>query len=188
MNRIPDEAESEVREARRVIVVYESTTAREGAAHFCGELAGQYSNEPEFHIEWWPFTLVAEAGQCGELAGKAAGADFVVFAVSPQGDLPRELKLWIEDWLAKRGEREGTLVGLMEQHPSPFEIASLKEIYLRHVAHRAGLDYLSHVPPRKSKTLPDSLDSYQQRAGQITSVLDEILHSPPSSTPPPALR
>ncbi len=128
--------------------------------------------KPNFRSNGGRLSFLIDSAQATELADKAAYADYVVFASACEGDLPRELKIWIEGWLTKRGEREGTLVGLMEQHTRPFEIASLKEIYLRHVAHRAGLDYLSHVPSRKSKALPNSLDSYQERARQMTSVLD----------------
>lgn len=187
LRRIPDEFGSEIRENRRVIVIYDDAVAREWAVHFCGELAEQSQNEAKLQIEWWPFVILTGSTQGAELTEKAADADYLVFASACEGDLPREVKIWIEGWLARRGDREGTLVGLIEQQ-TPFEIATLKEIYLRHVAHRAGLDYLSHVPPRKSKALPNSIDSYYQRARQMTSVLDEILRSSPSSTPPPTLR
>ena len=91
----------------------------------------------------------------------------------------------MERWICQRSEREGALVGLVlaDRHSRPGEIACLKEIYLRHAAHRAGMDYLSQVPPVLPKAMPDSLDMYRERAGQVTSVLDEILRTglPPSA-------
>lgn len=112
-----------------------------------------------------------------QAAERAAGADLIVFAMTGSGDLPQEIKLWIEEWLGKRTAHEGALVGLVETESGPCPIACLKEIYLRHVAHRAGMDYLSHEPPTAQKAIPDSLDSFNQRAGQMTTVLDEILHT-----------
>jgi hypothetical protein len=46
------------------------------------------------------------------------------------------------------------------------------------------MDYLKHVPQDITLSLPDSLDSYTQRADQLTSLLDDILHQ---QSPPPNL-
>jgi hypothetical protein len=94
--------------------------------------------------------------------------------------------LWIEDWLNKRGEHEGALVGLLDYDDGPQHVATFREIYLRHVARRAGMDYLSHAPPTTRRAIPDSIDSFSERAGRMTSVLDDILHKHPH-TPPPML-
>ena len=116
---------------------------------------------------------------------KAATADMILFSMSSAGDLPHEVKLWIERWLNRRSEREGALIGLVTDRPAnPFEIASLKEVYLRHTAHRAKMDYLSHEIPTARKAIPDSIDSYNRRAGQMTSVLDQILRNQPTPSIP----
>jgi hypothetical protein len=39
------------------------------------------------------------------------------------------------------------------------------------------MDYLSHVPPMIPRIIPDSLESFNQQAEQVTSLLDEILHA-----------
>jgi hypothetical protein len=46
------------------------------------------------------------------------------------------------------------------------------------------MDYLNHVPQDISLSIPESLDSYTQRADQVTSLLDDILHQ---QVPPPPL-
>ena len=86
-------------------------------------------------------------------------------------------KLWIERWLGKRREREGAIVGLVSGQTAPCATAGLKEIYLRHIAHRAGMDYLSRTTPTAPFAMPDSLDSFCNRARQVTSVLDDILRT-----------
>ncbi|HET7626035.1 MAG TPA: hypothetical protein VFM25_12300 [Verrucomicrobiae bacterium] len=136
-------------------------------------------------MHWYGFDILRNTAGATEMINKAAQADLLVFSFSSQGDFPQELKLWIERWLGKRCEREGSLVGLVTdriQSVCPF--ASLKEIYLRHTALRAGMDYLSHVPPSAGKVIPDSLDSFSQRAGQMTSVLGGILQSQPAVAVP----
>jgi hypothetical protein len=177
--------ESPVVEKQRVVVVYETPSARERAIECCSDLPGQQSSVSGPQIDCYSFVHLLEVAHANDAADKAATADLIIFAVTAAGDLPGEVKLWIERWLNQRSEREGAIVGLLTDRPAhPSDIASLKEIYLRHTAHRAGLDYLSHVTLTACRAMPDSLDSFSQRAGQITSVLDQILHTHTPVVPP----
>jgi len=182
---MPDGPESKLKKPGRIIVVYENSAAREHAIRSSHELAGALSAEAGFHVDWWSFDSLCDSAFGSGAASRAAAADLLIFAITPAGDLPQEIKSWMERWICQRSEREGALVGLVlaDRHSRPGEIACLKEIYLRHAAHRAGMDYLSQVPPALPKAMPDSLDMYRERAGQVTSVLDEILRTglPPSA-------
>ena len=158
--------------------MYENLESREQAISFCEAFTKQSGAAAVLGVSCFAFDSLSVPAKSAEAVKNAVQADLIVFAVTSAGDLPREVKLWTENWLGKRGEREGALVGLVSgDAANPCEIACLKEVYLRHLAHRAGLDYLSHVPPMISREIPDSLDSFNQRAGQVTSVLDEILHT-----------
>jgi hypothetical protein len=167
---------------RSIVVIYESPAAREQALQFDDSLPAQCRSHKTSNIHWCPFDSLRNPTVAGDTAAKSARADIIVFALDSGGDLTEEVKLWIESWLNKRGVREGAVIGLVKHEPGASEVPCLKEIYLRHVAHRAGMDYLLHVPPVATKALPDSPDSITRRAGQITSVLNEILHTHP---PPP---
>jgi len=178
---MPEPIESAAPPKRRVVAVYENNPAREHALRFCDDLAGKPS---DLDIHWCAFNVLRDPQHGTEAANRAATADMILFAVTSEGDLPGEVKLWIERWLNRRGEREGALVGLVMDRPdSPFEIATRKEIYLRHTARRAQMDYLSHENPTPRKAMPDSLDSFSQRADEMTSVLDQILQTRPIAPP-----
>lgn len=182
VKRSPDAIGSDLKEQRLIVVVYENNAAREHAMRSAPDLAESSQCETASIVQWWSFAGLSDSARAAEAAIKAAAADVVIFAISPAGDLPREIKLWTENWIAKRSEREGAIVGLVAGHVSPGELACLKEIYLRHMAHRARMDYLREVPSALARAMPDSLDSYRERARQVTSVLDEILRS---GSPPP---
>jgi hypothetical protein len=183
-NRSKDGVESDLKQRKQIVVVYEDGAAREYAVRSAPHLVESHPLETSTVVEWWSFARLSESEGAGEAAISAAAADLLIFVVSPAGDLPEELKLWIENWIARRSEREGTIIGMMAGSASPGEIACLKEIYLRHVAHRAGMDYLSQVPSAWGRAMPDSLESYGDRARQVTSLLDEILRS---GSPPPGV-
>jgi hypothetical protein len=167
-----------------VVVVYEDATTRERAVTFCDQLVSQYWETYEFDVSWWPFTLLNAAPATEEAAEKAAQADLIVFSATPEGDFPLPVKAWVERWLSRRGEREGMLVGLMEQLADGGDQEGAKHCYLRKAARRGAMDYLTRVPPDISLAIPDSFDAYTERAAQVTSLLDGILHQPP---PPPRL-
>ena len=174
--------QNELRTAKAVVVVYEDSSIRERAVHFCGRLI-EAQRSPELNLEWCSFPVLNEPALAHAAVEKAARADVVVFAMDARGDLPEPVKLWIEKWLNKRGEREGAIVGLLHRDESWQGVASFREIYLRHAARRAGMDYLSHAAPTLRRAMPDSLDSFSERAGRVTSVLDGILQARPYSQP-----
>lgn len=160
--------------------MYENPSVREHAAQFCDLLSEQSAR---LEVTWWSFALLENAIGARDAAQRAAAAELVVFAFTAGGDLPAEVKRWVENWLGRRSEHEGAIIGLAERETGPGDIASPKEIYLRHVAHRAGMDYLAHATATASRALPDSLDSFNARAVQMTAVLDQILRT--RSVPPP---
>ena len=171
--------------AGSVIVLYENPAARELAAGFCEKFARESCADAGLGVNWYSFEDLTVPASMEAAADVAVGADLLAFSVTASGDLPAAIKLWTEIWRRRRGQREGWVVGLvLEDGTELRRVAGLKEIYLRHLAHRAGMDYLSHFPAKILKAIPDSLDSFNRRAEQITQVLDEILQTRFVSVPP----
>lgn len=166
-----------------IVVVYETPAIREHAVGFCERLAREQESAVHSEMNWWSFRLLSNSIAGEDAAQHAAAADVAIFAMDAAGDLPDEIKWWIEKWLNKRGEREGALVGLLARDEPAADVASFREIYLRNIARRAGMDYLSHSAPTTARAIPDSLDSFTDRAGQVTSVLDDILHAQTHTAP-----
>lgn len=169
-----------------IVVVYEDAAARERAVAFCDQLVSRYWAELEFNLSWWSFAGLEDAGSAKDAAEKAVCADLVAIAAEPEGDFPQPVKSWVETWLTQRGDREGMLVGLLELVAGTGSLEGQKHHYLRHAAHHGAMDYLTHVPQDISLSIPESLDSYTQRADQVTSLLDDILRqqAPPPHLPP----
>ena len=124
------------------------------------------------------FSAQADPNAARDAHAKARGADVIVFATRPEGPVPGTVTNWVERCLAHRTDREGTLAGLIDSSTVLTGWAAEKHAWLRSVAHRAGMDYLTQVPQEITRPIPDSLESFSERAQQVTSVLDEILHKP----------
>jgi hypothetical protein len=169
------EAGAEAKAAWSVVAVYEDNAAREQAVDFCDQLVKRFWAQFEFDVSWWSFGLLQKDAVAIEAAAKAAQADLVIISSVQREDLPTPVKRWIESWRGRRGDREGILAGLLgPELAGRWEAA--KHYYLRQVAHQAAMDYLTQVPQNISRGIPESLESYSERAAQVTSVLDEILH------------
>ena len=163
-----------------VAVLYENAETREAGVAFCDCLVQKFWSQFGFDVSWWPFSLLADAGASTEALKTAAGANVIVFASSGDSELPEHVRNWVEQWVLLRGEREGTLVGLpVATSVQPGGHTQI-DLFLRGVAHRAGLDYLTQVPQNLCEPIPDSPESCSERADTVTSVLDEILHRPQS--------
>jgi hypothetical protein len=165
-----------------VVVVYQNTDLRQQAVKFCNSLVDRFWQKQSFELNWWSFAQLAGSQTAALAADKAASADLIVFAARPETELPFEVMAWMESWVSRRGDREGELIGLLDPGAEVLSEGTERFVYLRSAAHRAGMDYLTEVPESIRIHIPDSLDSYSERADCVTSVLDEILHH--SAAPP----
>jgi hypothetical protein len=162
-----------------VVVVYESAEMRELAEAFLDRLMKRHWAKLNFDVGWWSFELLGEAESAKPAASKSARADLVLFAARPQKELPFHVRSWAEIWISERSEREGILIGLPTPDLGDPPEAATTRTYLRTLARRAGMDYLTEFPEELAHAIPESLEIYAERANQVTDVLDEILHQPP---------
>jgi hypothetical protein len=168
-----------------VVIVYENNAARDEATRFCNQLVEKFWSQCEFDLSWLSFEKLHTLKFATEAARKAAEADLVIFSAQPEGDMPIAIEAWIEHWLSQRREREGALVGLLGQQPGRAPELAGKHVFLRRIANRAGMDYLTQVPETFGYPIPDSIESCADRAHRVTGVLDEILHQQPA---PPTVK
>ena len=170
--------------AGSVVIVYEDPAACERAVGFCDQLVNRFWAGFEFNLSWCSFAQLENAVSANAAAEKATLADLIVFAANPEGDFPWAVKGWVETWLSQRGEREGMLVALLASRGGAGGQEGEKHHFLRNAAHHGAMDYLTELPHDIARSIPDSLDSYAERADQVTHLLDNILHQP---QPPPSL-
>jgi len=162
-----------VKERCEVLIIYEDAITRAEAVRFCDALVQKFWSKNNFQIEWCPFSDLQSKTSAFNFAEIAATAHILIFALRPEAGLTWDLHAWVESWLTLRGEKEGTLIGLLDTIAG--ESGGIY-CFLRQTAHRAGMDYLTQMPNTILDPISDSLDSYTQRAVEVTSILDGILH------------
>ena len=163
----------------RVAVVYEDSKARARAVQLCDLLVERFWSLYSFDLSWWSFEDLKREQVANTAAASAAGVDLLIFSTHADTSVPPEIEHWNDAWLAQRNRREGWLLGLVSEGKA----AETKHDYLRKAAHHAGMDYLTELPADLPHRFSDSMESYTQRAQQMSGVLEQILrahHTPPS--------
>ena len=166
-----------MRKTLTIVVIHDNSAGRVQATLACDRLVERFWSECEFEVNWWPCDILSQHHSATEAMSKAITADIILFAFQSATELPNAVKEWIETWLSQRGEREGALVDLASRADQAHETAANRHFYLRQVAHRGGMDYLTREPQNLTWSCPDSLDAFAARADKMTTVLDQILHT-----------
>lgn len=161
-----------------VVTVDEGARARKTAIEFCESLIQRFWRRFDFEVSSWSFSDLERPEACSEAARKAVAADIIVFATEMGHALPWYIQGWIEQWVAERKEKEGSLAALWVPNLAP---ENHHLAYLRKVAHRAGMNFLTQVPEHIPDPLSDCPEVYAARAREMTSVMDDILRQPTPS-------
>lgn len=143
----------------------------------CDNMVSRFWPEMEFQMHWCSFDQLATTDIADAAARRAALANIIIIATGVETALPDNVKVWMDEWCHQRHGREGALIALVEGSP---EIPTNAVIHqdLRNLAHRAGLDYLTHEPAFAPAPLPDESAWFNHKAAEMSSVLESILDRP----------
>jgi hypothetical protein len=101
-----------------------------------------------------------------------------LFSAHARRELPSVVEKWIETWLPGRGDLDGVLVAMIGTAEDELKGLSPIQVYLREVAQRGNMDYLSQTVGAPVNELKTSIETITKRAEKVTSLLDGILHHP----------
>jgi hypothetical protein len=169
-----DNTESRRSATWQVFVGFDDQQAQQSASEICDFLTQHFGDEFEFEVQLCDLNCLGEPGKQREAIEQAASAKILVFATSAKQSPTPPVLEWMEGLCAQRRAREGALVGLVCRN-APEELRDEIEIQLRQVAHRAGLDYLTHAPDCRALRIPNESEWVDARAAQLTGVLESIL-------------
>jgi len=165
---------SDSADAMAVAVAYADKATRERAMLLCDHLVDKLWQDVDFEITWWKFDYLNDQRIASDAADAARQADMVIFSAEADRELTPAVQGWIESWAARRESREGALVALIGNDNGPANGTGPVHIYLRGVARRAEMDYLSNLPDSLSEQVSGSVQSISPRSAPAPSTLDRI--------------
>jgi hypothetical protein len=126
----------------QVVVAYEDEFSRDRAMRVSQSLNQRFAGEIIFSFTWWRFRYLEDQDIALVARHYASAADIIIFSTRTPGLFALPVMNWIESWTAARRKRFGLLVPLVGSPNIPSQLFSTKQFYLRHVADRAGMDFL----------------------------------------------
>ena len=162
------------------VVLYEDHATRDRAMEVCDRLVHKFWADVEFDFNWWRFDFLNDSALANDAVRLAARSELILLAAHAGRELPPPVKNWIENWLPMREPGFGVLVAMIGTEEDRLRGLSPIHVYLREAAQRANMDYLPQVIDAPLGKLDASIETISKRAEKVTSLLDNILHRPPT--------
>jgi hypothetical protein len=142
-SRVTDpQAWQQWREASRLalLATFEDSVTGMRVKDFCQDLSRNLGQQCQIIERVWLFSTF-RLRELQEIAAEEASAsDLVIISVHQAGDLPDEVKGWIDLWLSHKGDRRAVLLALFD---AAYEgVPGPTQAYLQDVARRGGMKFL----------------------------------------------
>src|SRR4051794_7290746 len=160
----------------RAVIAHENDpSSGELANQLCRAMEREFGGDLGFEFGWWTFDRLADSKELHAAAEDAAEADLILFSVHAGNELPRPVQEWIEAGLARRRKTGGAVAILIGPAQAPRAANWPIDCYLRYLAERAAMDFWVSTPFETSEPMPDSLNTFIERAHEVSAVLEKIL-------------
>lgn len=159
----------------QVVLVYEDFSTGLRARRVFGEVVNQCPFGIDVDLELWRIELLHEPALFERAVNESAKADIVFLSAHGQDELPAAVKLWLQHWLARKGDKPGALAVSLDPgvRSSAAEARTLE--FLQVVARPAGVEVFLHYCQAHPLEPEFSLERTRPRAGRRTSVPEELL-------------
>jgi len=134
----------------KVVIIYEDGSTGKRAKLFYDKLIHQLEDECVFSLQLWSFQVLAIPEIRKPAANSIAEADFVIFSLRGEAELPPRLRMWIETWPRQFFDRDPMLIALVDKTTARDSRNALTLAYLRGVAQTNRMHFWSHFPLDKN--------------------------------------
>ena len=155
-HRSPSSSGSKVIPVFRAVIVYEDLGTAWLAKQAYDFLVANLTHEWRVTRQMWKFDLLC-LPELRELAVEdAVQADVIVVSCRGDGELPADVRAWIEMWLSSRAQAVA-LIALLDCPPAQAGHARATQDYLERVAHRAQVEFFAWPQglPKLESLVPD---------------------------------
>src|SRR4051794_10180347 len=158
-----------------VVIAYEDFAAGKHAKETYDYLVHHLGREFEFENQMWKFDVLGNP-KMKEMAVKdAATADLIIISTHGVGDLPREVKSWIDHWVEHKGSAMA-LVTLVDRPPGENGEVPPIRTYLQRVARKAKMDFFAQPDDWPDKDEDFSMQQISERAQRTSTLMADFLH------------
>lgn len=158
-----------------VLVAYDNLGAGIQAKHFCDRLDQNLAPRDELLLSFWSLSALQLPPLARAAEDEAAQTGLLIVAINGDEALSPPVKRWISRCARRMRANGGAIAAQLHDILRMNQELSPAYVYLKHIAHDAGLDFFSEVVEPAGEKLDDSIESLHQRAHMCSPVLDGIL-------------
>ena len=126
-----------------VVIVYEDYATGLRAKRLHDNLCRQLEPECEVNQSMWKFDVLSSPRLGAVAAEEATEADLILVSMHGDGELPREVKDWLETWAAEKTGQNSALVALFDEVEEDESQVDTIQRYLRQIARRGGMSFFA---------------------------------------------
>jgi len=146
-----------MKQTLNVVMAYEEATTSERAKEASDTFVCTLKGHHDPGLRSWKFDLLRSPELRDAAATDAARADMILIATRGAGELPAEVKAWIDTWIARKREvrdKRSTLAVLFDSPPDKVGAFTLAQFaYLQRVARRGSLDFFVSTFDQPGETI-----------------------------------
>ena|SRR5271170_4514897 len=124
------------------VAVYEDSSTDARVAEFCRCLSRHLGDGCEILKQMWLLNELRLPHLRTIAAGDAASADLVIVSVHHSQELPEEVTLWLDQWLARKGRRSAVLLALFD--PVYLGDSGSMQTRLAQAARKGSMEFMVH--------------------------------------------
>lgn len=165
-----------------VLIVYDELHSAKHAKELCDRLERRAGTEDRLDHKLWSLDALQVPALAAEAAAEACYAPLCIVAVRGDVHLPMCVKSWISRWGREARRFDGALVVQLHGIVKMNEEITPTFLSLRHIAHDAGLEFLSEVIEPSADEPDYSLEAIHEHARMKSALLEESFPAPHNST------
>ena len=168
-------SETEPGYALNIAMVYQDALTRKWAAQVCDQVT-RLASKDAVHCTQWEISRLNDLCVLKDAILMTMVADVILVSIYDAEELPKDFRVWMDAWLARRYLPAGALIALISVPGELSVQTKLARDYLRAVARKGRLDFLL-----RERRLPVTSRGYffMEKATEwndsTTSVLQEAL-------------
>lgn len=158
-----------------VVIVYEDFAAGKHAKETYDYLVHQLGRDYQFNNQMWKFDVLGNS-KLKEMAVKdATEADLIIVSTHGIGELPPEVKSWLDQWLAQKGHAMALVTLVDRPQTDGLERSSIRS-YLQALARKAKMDFFAQPDDWPDREEDFSTQQISDRAQKTSSMMANLIH------------
>jgi hypothetical protein len=153
----------------KIVLLHDNPVSGLRGTSILARLAGKMTGEDEkMNTETWKFEVLLQPALRERAASRMREANMIVISADGGSELPEHIKIWMENTLSERQNREAAIVALLN-----WESVMSRELprlgsYLQELAVKSGLDFFCNHDawrPRQEPVNPPAVSGGEDHWG-----------------------